>query len=175
MQIEPTLIERAAQPYVGIRKVVTMATMSSIADEISGLFAHLAQLGIAPAGPPFLRYELIDMERELVVQAGVPITPADVSRAAGDGSSVDSGGERFTSVLPAGRFVDTTYEGSYADLVDVTREFLQWAADRSLVWDSQPTDDGDAWGCRLEQYLTDPAEQPDMTKHVTELTFRLAD
>lgn len=31
------------------------------------------------------------------------------------------------------------------------------------------------WGCRLEVYKTDPAEQPDTGKWETELLFRLAD
>jgi hypothetical protein len=31
------------------------------------------------------------------------------------------------------------------------------------------------WGSRLEFYLTDPAEEPDMSKWETQLAFRLAD
>jgi hypothetical protein len=34
---------------------------------------------------------------------------------------------------------------------------------------------GDRWGARLEFYLTDPAEEPDMSKWQTQLAFRLAD
>jgi hypothetical protein len=36
------------------------------------------------------------------------------------------------------------------------------------------TDDGQRWGCRLEVYNTDPAEEPNMNKWETELAFRLA-
>jgi hypothetical protein len=36
------------------------------------------------------------------------------------------------------------------------------------------TDDGQRWGCRLEAYTTDPAEEPDMNTWETELAFRLA-
>ena len=38
-----------------------------------------------------------------------------------------------------------------------------------------PSADGDRWGARLEFYLTDPREEPDMSKWQTQLAFRLAD
>jgi hypothetical protein len=44
-----------------------------------------------------------------------------------------------------------------------------------LDWDVSQADAGEKWGCRLESYLTDPAEQHDTTKWQTELAFRLRD
>jgi hypothetical protein len=38
-----------------------------------------------------------------------------------------------------------------------------------LEWDAN----GDTWGCRLEEYLSDPAEVPDMADWQTRLAFRL--
>ena len=38
-----------------------------------------------------------------------------------------------------------------------------------------PGVDGDRWACRLETYLTDPRQEPDMSKWVTQLAFSLAD
>jgi hypothetical protein len=38
-----------------------------------------------------------------------------------------------------------------------------------------PGESGERWGCRLESYLTDPRQEPDMSKWVTQLAFRLAD
>jgi hypothetical protein len=38
-----------------------------------------------------------------------------------------------------------------------------------------PTAAGGRWGSRLEIYLSDPREEPDMSKRVTQLAFRLAD
>lgn len=37
-----------------------------------------------------------------------------------------------------------------------------------------PSDSGERWGCRLEIYLTDPNEEPDMSKWATQLMFKLA-
>jgi hypothetical protein len=38
-----------------------------------------------------------------------------------------------------------------------------------------PGDNGERWGCCLEIYLTDPGQEPDMSKWQTQLAFRLAD
>ncbi len=56
-----------------------------------------------------------------------------------------------------------------------TSALLDWASERALAWDVSQTDAGEKWSCRLEFYLTDPAEQPDTGKWQTELAFRLAD
>ena len=52
---------------------------------------------------------------------------------------------------------------------------LDWAAGEGLAWDMSPGEDGERWGGRPEVYLTDPDQEPDMSKWVTELAFRLAD
>jgi effector-binding domain-containing protein len=165
--IEPVIVERAEQPYVGIRRTITMTTFQVVADCIPVLFGWLAQRGIAPVGPPFVRYDVIDMERELVVEAGVPIS-------SGDRVDTTGAGEPYLAVLPAGRYVTVRHHGRYDELIDVTAALLGWATDLGLVWDSWPTDAGQAWGCRLEHYLTNPADEPDPAAQITDLAFRLA-
>jgi effector-binding domain-containing protein len=78
-------------------------------------------------------------------------------------------------VLPAGRYATVTHTGHPSELVKVTGALLDWAAEQGLTWDVSPSKDGDRWGARLEFYLTDPAEEPDMSKWQTQLAFRLAD
>lgn len=161
---EPTVVERPAQPYAGVRALVTMSTMPSIADRIPEVIGRLAARGVQPAGPPFLKYNVIDMDRQLEVEAGIPV--------AGD---VQPEGDLIVATLPAGRFVTAVHVGGPAGLLDATRQLLDWAAERGLVWDNHATAEGDAWGCRLENYLTDPRIEPDLTKWRTELAFRLTD
>jgi hypothetical protein len=36
-------------------------------------------------------------------------------------------------------------------------------------------DGAERWAARLEEYLSDPADQPDMNQWVTNLAFKLAD
>jgi effector-binding domain-containing protein len=160
---EPKIEARAEQPYVAIRGQVTMATIAAVADRIPELFGWLAARGIEPAGAPFLRYDVIDMERQLEVEAGVPVAGAV------PGASVVLAG-----VLPAGRYVTVSHIGHPNELREVTASLLSWATEQGLQWDMSETDAGQKWGCRLELFKTNPAEEPDMSKWETELAFRLA-
>jgi effector-binding domain-containing protein len=160
----PEITQRPAQPYAGIRAWVTMAAVGSVADRIPEIFGWLGARGITPVGPPFFRYHVIDMEGQLEVEAGVPVA-----------SAIDDDGDIRAGTLPAGRFAVTTHTGAPDTLVAPTAELLAWAQERGLTWDMSRTDAGERWGCRVEFYLTNPAEQPDLTKWQTQLAFRLAD
>lgn len=163
MPSSPTIVTRDAQPYLAIRRSITMSTFAEIADRLPELFAWLAERGIAPAGPPFFRYLVIDMARRLEMEAGVPVAVA-----------VPGDAEVLAGVLPAGRFATLTHRGHPEELVGVTAGLLAWGHEHELVWDMTPADDGEHWGCRIELLLTDPAEEPDMRQWETELAFRLA-
>ena len=162
MSTAPQITERADQPYVAIRANVTMAQLPGFADRLGEVFGWLAEHGVAPAGPPFFRYNVIDMERQLNVEAGVPVPTA----AEGDDRVI-------AGVLPAGRYATAVHVGHYDGLIAAVDNLLQWADSQGLEWDKSSADDGDHWGCRLEIYLTDPSQQSDPTKWETQLAFRL--
>ena len=73
MDVAPQIIQRPAQPYAGISAWVTMAAVGSVAHRIPEIFGWLGGCGIAPAGPPFFRSHVIDMERQLLVEVGIPV------------------------------------------------------------------------------------------------------
>ena len=160
----PEIVTRAEQPYVAIRGHVTMAEIGAFAGRTGEVFGWLGARGLAPAGPPFLKYNVIDMMRQLEIEAGVPV-----------GAAADGDGEVISGVLPAGRYATVTHVGHPSELMGVTKALLDWAAGQGLAWDVSPDADGERWGSRLEIWLTDPAEEPDMSKWVTQLAFRLAD
>jgi effector-binding domain-containing protein len=161
---EPEIQDRAAQPYVGISSWVSMSAVGSVADRIPEIFGSLGARGIAPAGPPLFRYHSIDMERQLLVEAGVPVA-----------AEVADEGDIRAGTLPAGRYVVMMHTGHPSTLMGATAELLAWAESRGLSFDESPSDEGERWGCRVEFYLTDPAVEPDMNKWETQLAFRLAD
>jgi effector-binding domain-containing protein len=163
VEAEPEITQRAAQPYAGICMWVPMAAVGSVAARHPEIYGWLGAHGIAPAGPPFFRYHVIDMERRLQVEAGVPVS-----------MPIEDDGEIRAGILPAGRFAVMTHTGAPDTLVAATTTLLDWAGARGLSWDVSGTDAGENWGCRLEFYLTDPAEQPDLGKWQTQLAFRLA-
>jgi len=164
MDVAPEISQRAAVPYVGISQWVSMAELGSVADRIPEIFGWLGTHGIAPAGPPFFRYIVIDMKRQLLVEVGVPVQ-----------SAVQDDGNIQAGTLPAGQFAVMTHTGAPPTLEAATAALLAWAEARGLAWDVVETDAGEKWGCRVEFYLTDPTEQPDLSKWQTELAFRLAD
>ena len=160
----PEIAERPAQPYVAIRAQVTMQTMAEILVPLHPrVFAWLGQRGIAPAGAPFWKYDVIDMERYLQVEVGVPVA------VAADGDEQVTAG-----LLPAGRYATVRYTGSPDGLYGATAALQEWAAREGLTWDMTEAPDGEHWAARLEIYETDPAVEPDMSKWTTQLAFRLA-
>jgi effector-binding domain-containing protein len=165
--LQPDIVLRAGQPYVAVERTVRMDTMQEIADRIPEVLGWLADQGIAPAGPPFLRYRTIDMAAQLQVEAGVPVASAELAARAG--------GDLFPGALPSGRYAAATHTGRPEGLVGAVRELLDWAAARGLVWDMATIDGVEHWGCRIESYLTDPRLVPDMDRWETRLLFRLAD
>lgn len=159
----PEVIERAEQPYVAIRATVTMESIGAAAAHFPAVFEWLARHGSGPAGPPFFKYDVIDMASQLQIEVGVPV-PAPLH---GDGSVV-------AGVLPAGRYASVIQVGHPDRLADVTADLLAWAESNGLAFDASTTSEGERWACRLENYLTDPAGQPDMNKWETQLAFLLA-
>ena len=164
MSAAPEIVTRAEQPYVAIRGHVGMAEIGAFAVRTGEVFGWLGARGLAPAGAPFLKYNVIDMAAKLEIEAGVPVAAA----VTGDDRVV-------TGVLPAGRYATLTHVGHPSELVAATGALLDWAAGQGLTFDVTPGDDGEQWACRLENYLTDPEQEPDMSKWVTQLAFKLAD
>jgi effector-binding domain-containing protein len=164
MSSAPEIETRAEQPYVAVRAKVTMGEIAAFARRFGEVFGWLDRHGLAPAGPPFFKYNVIDMARELEMEAGVPVATA-----------ADGDDEMVAGVLPAGRYATLTHVGHPSELMAATKALLDWAAEQGLTWDVTPSEDGDRWACRLENYLTDPDQEPDMNKWVTQLAFKLAD
>jgi effector-binding domain-containing protein len=162
--MEPTVVQRPEQTYVGRRETITMTELATVADHLPAMVGQLAERGAAVAGPPFLRYRVIDMSADLVVEAGIPVRePVGVEEPT------------FVGTLPAGMYATLSHVGHPDELMTATARLLDWARERGLPFDVTPTPEGEEWGCRLEIFLTNPAEQPDMHKWETVLSFRLAD
>ena len=161
----PTVTERAAQLYAFIRFTLRMDQMEKPATEgFPAVFACLASQNIEPAGAPFYNYRRIDMTDTLDVEAGIPVASSGLSQ-----------GPISFGILPAGRFAGLTWTGHPDDLMTVTGMLIGWAREANLEFDMAERIDGDHFACRLEIYETDPDDEPDMSKWVTHLAFKLRD
>jgi effector-binding domain-containing protein len=165
MSSAPEIVTRPEQPYAAIRVRVSMADLAAVVPPLNQeVFVWLEKQGTPPAGAPFGKYNVIDMAAKLEIEAGVPVAAA----VAGDDRVV-------SGVLPAGRYATLTHVGHPSELMAATGALLDWAAAQGLTWDMSPGVNGERWACRLETYLTDPSQEPDMSKWVTQLAFKLAD
>jgi effector-binding domain-containing protein len=164
MPSTPKIVERPDQPYLGITKNVTTQTIGAVLPPLVGeVFGWLDARGVRPAAAPFFRYHVIDMEREMEVEVGVPV------------AAPVTGDDRVRAgVLPAGRYAVVHHLGRYEGLYDATARLLRWGDEHGLKWDMTQTGSSERWGARIEFYDTDPQEEPDPDRWLTELVFRLA-
>ena len=161
MNSEPKINDRAERPYMGIRTVTPWQQLPTVIPRFIGeVFGFLGQQGIEPRGAPFIRYHVIDMDRELDIEVGVPIAQS----ASGNGR-VQAGS------LPAGRYASLIHTGPYDQLVQANAALLEWITRTGANIDQRPTPRGDAFGSRYESYLSEPDEKPERT----EVAIRLAD
>ena len=162
---EPRLDDRAEVPYIGIRTQVAMEEMGSgLIPRLHGeVMDYLKTQGVAPDGPPFMRFHVINMPGKMDIELGWPVASA----LPGDGRVV-------AGALPAGRYASLIYTGIMNGVAG-NKALLDWGAQQGLVWDNWSTDVGDAFGARYESFLTNPDDEPDLAKWETEVAIRLAD
>jgi effector-binding domain-containing protein len=161
MTHQPQIQARAAQPYVAIPATVTMTTFGTAVDSgFPELFGWLASQGIAPGGPPFIRYLVIDMDGDLQIELGVPVS-----------APVTGSGRVQAGVLPAGSYAVLRHTGPYDGLMASNGALQEWAAGQGVRFDTRDTAQGSAWGGRVEFYLTDPSQEPDPAKWETDVAY----
>ena len=135
MSSAPEIVTRAEQPYVAIRAQVTMAELAAFVPPLTRRCSPgWTATALAPPDAPFCKYNVIDMARELEIEAGVPVAAA-----------VDGDDRVVAGVLPAGRYATLTHVGHPSELMAATKALLDWAAEQGLTWDVTPSEDGDRW------------------------------
>lgn len=160
----PKVVERREQPYLGIRENVPMTGIPQMADRnFPALLSWFGTRKIEPAGAPFFRYHVINMDGLLDIEVGMPVARPE------QGDSMVKPG-----VLPGGRFAILTFWGPYDQLLDANAVLIGWARQTGIEWDMETKADGDHFGCRLEVYNTDPAAETDASKWETEVLIKMA-
>jgi effector-binding domain-containing protein len=160
----PKIVERRAQPYVAMRRSVNIPFGDVIDATMPKLWQWIGAHRIEPAGPPFFKYNVIDMAHELEIEFGAPTA-----------TLLQADDQVVTGTLPAGRYATLTYHGHYDNLVEVNAVLIGWANLHQHKFDMQPTPKGDRFACRLEVYPNDPREVPNSDDWETVLAFKLAD
>lgn len=160
---KPKIDERPEKPYMGIRIQTPFKGMFTVVDKhlFKELRAWMNQAGIAPAGSPFLRYHVINMEGEMDIEVGMPVA-----------NVLPGNGRVSPGVLPGGRYASLIYiNNGYTGNSVLTR----WGIENGLAFEQWAEPQGTAFRARYERFLTDPKIQPLKTKWEVEVAIKLAD
>ena len=157
----PSLVERAAQPYVAIREKVTIPFTPVIDKVMPEVAGWLQTKGVERFGPAVFRYNVIDMPRLEVEMGFAPPEP------------LQGEGRIAAGVLTAGRYVMLTHWGHYDKLMDATAVLIGWAKLRDYAWDSTPGPDGEHFVSRFELYPNGPMDTPDPEKWETQIFIKV--
>jgi effector-binding domain-containing protein len=161
MSHEPQIQERAELHYAAIASTVAMDGISSAVDDaFPELFGWLASHGITPAGPPLIRYLVIDMAGELQLELAVPVA-----------APVTASGRIRPGALPGGRYAVLRHTGPYDGLLASNAALQEWAHEHGIEFDTWDTPAGSAWRGRAEHYLTDPSQEPDPAKWEVDVAY----
>jgi effector-binding domain-containing protein len=161
---EPIVDERPERHTAGIRLKAPVRDFKKVIPRtLTEVLAWVKEHGVGVGDPPFMRFHVINMEGEMDIELGVPVA-----------SSVQPDDRITPGVLPAGRYASLIYTGrdrGYAG----NGVLINWAQKQGLKWDRWDDPAGDAFACRYESFLTDPAEEPDHKKWETEVAIKLPD
>lgn len=159
---QPKIDTRPERAYVGLRTQTPFKGMFKVVARLSDeLAAWRKGHGVVPAGPPFLRYHVIDMRGMMDISYGFPVAPA-----------VAPQGAVTADVLPAGRYASLVFSGHG---IAGNRALIEWVRGQGLAFDRWDTAQGDNFRARTETYLTDPAVEPRKTKWQIEVAIKLRD
>ena len=159
---KPEIDTRPQITYMGIRTIAPFKGMPQVigklVDELNG---WVDENKVKTAGPPFLRFHVIDMRGYMDISFCVP-----VKKARPDDGNVKA------DVIPAGRYASLIYSGGG---ISANRALIEWVRAQGLDFDRWDTEQGDNFRGRYETYLTDPNIEPRKSKWKIEVAIKLAD
>ena len=165
MTQEPTVVRRDATPYLAVAVTASMTELDTLAPHgWADVAAGMAERGLSPSGPPFIRYLVIDMPARMEVHVGFPV------------SQPEAPGQRLLAgVVPAGRYATLVHDGPVEGLVGTNETVQRWSRDRGVDLQSGDGLRGSEWEGRLETYLSGPEADPDTTSVRAEVAYLLAE
>lgn len=160
---EPTIEQRAEQPYLGIRTQVAMRDFEPVIESsFIALGDWMDARKIEHAGPRLIRYHAIDNAGNLDVEMAVPVA-----------AHVQGEGRINRGVMPAGRYAKVLYTGDYDGLYGANSALVGWAETNGIAWDNWESERGDTFAGRAEYYFSDPADGSDPATWETEVAIKL--
>lgn len=162
MLTEPSIVEKAAQPYAAIVLTLRQPEIAQQAPPlVEDVIAWVKQRGGELSGPPFFNYVTFLPGGRMEMQVGMPTA-----------SVLPPEGRFTTGILPGGRYAAITATVPYHELHDANMKLDDWARGQGLEFAGTVEGDSFMGATRLEIYHKDPGEDP--SGHpVTEIAFRV--
>ena len=159
---KPKIEKRPKLTYMGMRAIAPFKGMSKeirkLANEVN---AWVAEKKIKTAGPPFLRYHVIDMRGSMDISFCVPVKKA-----------LPDDGNIKADFVPAGKYASLIYSGGG---ISGNRALIEWVRAQGMDFDRWDTEQGDNFRGRYETFLTDPKVEPRRSKWQIEVAIKLMD
>ncbi|MGO2111822.1 MAG: GyrI-like domain-containing protein [Pseudoclavibacter sp.] len=167
MSLDIAAHERETTHYVGIPVTARLAEFGAPGgpnELIPRIYQWLADHEIAPRGGPLYVYRHIGNTDEPVdLTVAVPIVDA-----------VNGTSGLVAGRLPAGTYVIGRHVGAPDQISGSYARVREWAAANGHRLGPLSDDAGARWTGHAEHFMTDPTEEPDTSKWVTELLFKTA-
>jgi len=160
---EPGIVERAAQPYVALRRQVMIPFGKDVTKAMKQLAKEIKAQGIQGTGAAIFKYNIVKMP-ELEIEFGFEVDKPQSTT-----------GELLSGTLPAGRYAELTFFGPYRHLYKVNGALIDWSRAKGLVFDVHEEADGDHFASRVEIYPNGPDDEPDPNKLKTIVAIKLKD
>ncbi len=158
---KPKIDKRPKLIYMGIRTIAPFKGMSRVVGRISQeLNLWVSDNKIKTAGPPFLRFHVIDMRGLMDISFCVPVRKA-----------LPDDGDVKADFIPAGRYASLIYSGGG---ISANRALIEWIRAQGMEFDRWDSEQGDNFRGRCETYLTDPKIEPRKSKWMIEVAIKLA-
>jgi effector-binding domain-containing protein len=161
----PRLQARAEQPYAAIPITVTLREWGRANALVGEVLGWLALRGIAMAGAPFFRHRVFGgMDGAWELEVGAPVA----APVAGDGRVA-------AGAVPAGTYAVLEHHGHPDGIRHSIAALLGWAAREGVQLAAGDRDGTPLLGGYFEFYQTDPADEPDPSRWVTEIAILTAE
>ncbi len=160
---EPSVVERAAQPYVAICRQVDIPFGGVATKTMKAVRRAIKAQGIQGTGAAIFKYNIVVMPA-LEIEFGFETETLQ-----------RTSGELMAGTLPAGRYAELTFFGPYRHLYKVNGALIDWSRARGLEFDMHTEPDGDHFASRVEFYSNGPDDEPDPNKLKTVVSIRLRD
>lgn len=159
---KPKIDQRPKITSMGIRTIAPFRGMSKVIGKlVDELNAWMEENKVKTAGPPFLRFHVIDMRGFMDISYCVPVKKA-----------LPNNGDVKADFIPAGRYASLIYSGGG---ISANRALIEWVRAQGMDFDRWDTEQGDNFRGRYETYLTDPEIEPRKSKWRIEVAIKLAD